>query len=380
MVMLISAHNSSTDKPLRILAVAETWYGANSDSFVRAFRRTGHSVSVIAEEWFVAAGWRSAGMRAVRRLLVPMIVREFNDALVHELNGLRPHLLFVFKGFMVTPESVNAIHDRGGVAINVWPDVSFTVHGRHVPRALPLYDWVFTTKTFGMRDMEHALGIRSASFLPPAFDAETHRPVALDAEDRSLYECDVSFVGTWSPKKDRILRSLRRINPNLNIKIWGEQWTPARSFLGDWLRHRGVTGTEYSKAICASKINIAILSEARSGSSSGDLITTRTFEIPACGGFMLHERNDEVRGYFEEGKECAMFGDVDELVVKIAYYLKHGNERRRISEAGYQRCVTSGYSVEDRVATVIHKARELRAVRPLNQNNSNIPRLFSGQE
>src|SRR5262249_34013080 len=77
--------------PLRILAVAETWHGANSYSFVRAFQRAGHSVSVVAEESFVAAGWRRTSMRIVRRLLDRAIVGEFNEALVREAQALQPH-------------------------------------------------------------------------------------------------------------------------------------------------------------------------------------------------------------------------------------------------------------------------------------------------
>jgi spore maturation protein CgeB len=350
---------------LRILAVAETWHGANSYSFVRALQRAGHSVGVVAEEWFVAAGWHSTPMRVVRRLLQGAIVREFNEALVREVRALRPHLLFVYKGFMVTPEALRETRDQGVVAINVWPDVSFAVHGPYVPRALPLYDWVFTTKTFGLRDMERALGIRAASFLPHAFDPECHRSMVLDDHDRARYACDVSFIGTWSPKKAELLAEVRRRLPQMRLKIWGAQWEKAADVLGSSLTRQPAFGAEYTKAISASRINLALLSEVRPGASSGDLITSRTFNIPGIGGFMLHERTGEVGTYFEEGKECAMFADADELVAQIAYYLEHDDERRRIAEAGHRRCLASGYSYDDRAAAVIAKAQQLRAERGL---------------
>jgi hypothetical protein len=350
---------------LRILAVAETWHGANSYSYVRAFQRAGHSVAVVAEEWFVAAGWRSTPMRAVRRLLGPAIVREFNATLVRETKALKPDLLFVFKGFMVTPEALRQARDLRAVAINVWPDVSFTAHGPQIPRALPLYDWVFTTKTFGLRDMEGMLGVRSASFLPHGFDIEVHRPMSLDERDLARYACDVSFIGTWSPKKAQLLAEVRRRLPQAHLKVWGTQWENATDLLGPVLAGHAVLGTEYAKAISASRINLGILSEVRAGASSGDLITSRTFHIPAAGGFMLHERTDEVRQYFDEGKECAMFADADELVAKISYYLGHEDDRRSVSEAGRLRCITSGYSYEHRAATVIAKAHQLRAARGL---------------
>ena len=67
----------------------------------------------------------------------------------------------------------------------------------------------------------------------------------------------------------------------------------------------------------------------RKGASSGDLITARTFHIPACGGFMLHERTAEVREFFDEGRECAMFEGAAEMVAKVGYYLDHPTSARR---------------------------------------------------
>jgi hypothetical protein len=46
---------------------------------------------------------------------------------------------------MVTPEALRAVKKRGAVATNFYPDTSILDHGTLIPRALPLYDWVFTT-------------------------------------------------------------------------------------------------------------------------------------------------------------------------------------------------------------------------------------------
>ncbi len=77
----------------------------------------------------------------------------------------------------------------------------------------------------------------------------------------------------------------------------------------------------------------------RKGASSGDLITARTFHIPACGGFMLHERTAEVRAFFKEGTDCGMFEGAEEMVEKVGYYLDHPGEREAIAEAGHLRCL-----------------------------------------
>lgn len=352
------------DEPLRILAIGEAWQGSNSYAFFRSFRRSGHSVSILTVEGYAAAGWTSTPLRLLRRLATPLAVRDFTAAIERETRWLRPHLLFVFKGHMVEPRAIRFVQKSGGVAINFWPDVSVMAHGALIPQALRVYDWVFTTKTFGVADMERQLGVKAASFIPHAFDPETHQPMRLAADDAALYNSDASFIGTWSPKKEVMLAHLARTNPGLRLRVWGAQWRNAKAaFAPGTLTDQYVLGAEYAKAICASKINIAILSEVRAGASSGDQITSRTFHIPAAGGFMLHERTEEVKEYFVEGQECAMFEGADELADKVRYYLSHETERERIALAGRQRCFTSGYSADDRARIILAKAREILATR-----------------
>ncbi len=350
-------------KPLRILAAAELWQGSNAYAYVRAFRRLGHSLRVVPPENYVPGAWHSKRLRVLRRTMEAGFIREYTRALIAEAKQLRPHIFFVFKGRYVTAEAIKAIRGLGATAINFYPDVSFMAHGKYIPRALPVYDWVFTTKTFGVTDLEKVLGVHTASFLPHSYDPETHFPVELDDEDKAAYECDVSFVGTWSPKKQNLIEEIADQLPSIRLRIWGGQWESARPSLGLNIEGRGVFGLEYSKALLASKVNLCILSEARRGASSGDLITSRTFHIPATGAFMLHERSAELVNYFGEGTECGCFETGAELVEKIVYYLERPEERKAVAAAGRHRALSSGYSVDCRATEILKKIAELRGVR-----------------
>ena len=63
-----------------------------------------------------------------------------------------------------------------------------------------------------------------------------------------------------------------------------------------------VIGDDYRKTICSSKIVLGFLRKV-----NADTQTSRTFEIPACGGFMLMERTENQQRLFEEGKEAEYF-------------------------------------------------------------------------
>ena len=281
---------------------------------------------------------------------------------------MRPHLFFVFKGRYVAPEAVREIRRLGAVAVNFYPDVSFLAHGKYLPKALPEYDWIFQTKTFGIADLARQLGVSQTSFLPPSFDPEVHFPVTLTSGERARLAADICFIGTHSPKKEHLATVIAERVPQARLRLWGSRWEESGPILTKSIEGRHILGLEYAKAIAASKINLGLLSEIRTGASSGDLITARTFQIPGIGAFMLHERTSELAQFFTEGVECACFGDETELAEKVAYYLAHDEERHRIAAAGRQRALASGYAVDNQAEQIFAKAAALsEALRRLPQ-------------
>lgn len=69
-------------------------------------------------------------------------------------------------------------------------------------------------------------------------------------------------------------------------------------------------------------------------------IKSRTFEVPACGGFLMTGVSDDDLGeYFNLGKEVVVFKNTEDLVAKSKYYLEHEDERAAIAKAGYERTV-----------------------------------------
>ena len=88
---------------------------------------------------------------------------------------------------------------------------------------------------------------------------------------------------------------------------------------------------------------------------NNDLQTTRTMEIPACGGFMLAERTAEHENLFEEGKEAEFFSHNEELYEKCLKYLNDDYLRNKVAKAGYNKCIKAGYSNFDTIKAVIER-------------------------
>ena len=343
----------------RALVVCDQWLGSNGYAGMKALRRAGWSVHVVPEWESVPVRWESGMMRAIGRVLRPLAVAEFNRRLLRQAERTGAEMLLVFKGTFVRADTLHELRARGMRLLCFYPDVSFRTHGPYLPRALPCYDWIFSTKSFGIHDLQSQLGVRQASLIRHAFDRDLHRPAALAPSDIKRFGCDISFIGTWSLKKERVLREVHARLPNLRMLIWGEQWT--RNGRGRGLetvvQGRAVEGEEYVRAIAASKINLCILSEPRTGSSAGDQITSRTFHIPACGGFMLHERTSELLEVLREPIDVACFADVDELVAQVETYVADDAQRRAIASRGRER-VQSAHSWDHRIREILDHARE----------------------
>ncbi|HWN11864.1 MAG TPA: glycosyltransferase [Pyrinomonadaceae bacterium] len=343
-----------TTRNHRILCIGETWHGSDARAAFAALRRLGNSIQVIDENNYVPTHWKTTTGRVVRKILKPLFVKELMSDSLRLIKSFQPDMLFVFKGSWVHPNLIGFCRSASIPVLNYYPDVSFLAHGPNIPKALPLYSHVFNTKAYGVDDMKAQLGVTNITFLEPGFDPELHQPVKLTDEEQALYGCDVSFIGTWSPKKEATLATLIEALPNLKLKVWGCQWEKSGSrSLANFIMGDEITGDAYTKAIRASSICLGLLSEAGKGSSSGDLITARTFQIPACGTFMMHERNPEVLRYFADGTDAAFFSTPKELIEQVQFYLAHDNERERVAANGRDRSVRDDYTIDGRMKVVL---------------------------
>jgi spore maturation protein CgeB len=68
---------------------------------------------------------------------------------------------------------------------------------------------------------------------------------------------------------------------------------------------------------------------------------------------LLADRTDEHRELFEEGTEAEYFGDEQELVDKLRFYITHAAVRERIAIKGHERCLRGKYAYIYRCAAVI---------------------------
>lgn len=101
----------------------------------------------------------------------------------------------------------------------------------------------------------------------------------------------------------------------------------------------------------------------------------RVFEATGSGVFLLTEYFENLKQYFEPGKEIETFRDEKELIDKIDYYLAHPEEREAIARRGQERCLRD-YSMENRAGAfdeIIRKHLALKSAPPHTPEVSQSP-------
>jgi spore maturation protein CgeB len=203
--------------------------------------------------------------------------------------------------------------------------------------ALPYYDWFITTKTQSLGDFA-SLGCSNVVVVGNGFDPEAFRPVSVSANDVERLGGDVGFIGSHESARAHAVLDLARAG--LRVRVWGDGWRAlTNSHANLRIENRALDFDDLSKACSAFKINLGFLRKLNQ-----DQQTTRSVEIPACGGFMLAERTPEHLALFEEGREAEFFATSEELLGKCRRYLEDDPSRTAIARRGHERCLSSGYS------------------------------------
>ncbi len=205
-------------------------------------------------------------------------------------------------------------------------------------KCLPLYDYIVTNKSYIIEGLKE-LGARRVLFVNNSYEESFHYPRELSAQDIQELGGEVGFVGAWEQERCESICYLA--DHGIKVRVFGVgKWANYKEYSPNLLiEDRLLKGENYCKSLQAFKISLCFLRKM-----NYDQQTTRSVEIPACGGFMLAERTTEHLVMFEDGKEACFFSSNAELLDKCRYYLEHEEERRKIAGHGRNACVNKDYT------------------------------------
>jgi spore maturation protein CgeB len=167
------------------------------------------------------------------------------------------------------------------------------------------------------------------------------QPPEVTSEQLERFGADVSFVGRYFACRDEFFEQFGR-----RVRIWGDQWSE-QSKLSYGNEIIPIDPAEKPTVFACSKINLHL----RAGHQQINAFSTRVFEIPLCGGFVLAEWSLDLENCFEIGHEIAVFKTPDECRELTDYYLQHEDERHAMTGRLRNR-IMKDYTLTEAVANV----------------------------
>jgi spore maturation protein CgeB len=275
-----------------------------------------------------ALGLAEKALHKVKGLLIREPERLIERGLCRKIDEVSPEIILVVLGSQLSPKTMAVIRKRTTARIVCWCQDHMTTLGRQFLVASG-YDAVFLKDRYLLDLFSRMIRTSKFYYLPEACNPRMHRPLELSEKDGDVYGCDVMIAGTLHYYRQEILLQLLQQSAGINLKIWGSR--------PDWLqdrlpgRHMGrlVHGDEKVRAVLSAKICLNTLHYGEVNS-----LNCRAFEIAGCGGFQLVTRVSTLAEHFEPDSEVVTFGSVDELIEKVAYYLRHPAAASAIAERG----------------------------------------------
>ena len=345
---------------LSILVVGQTFPESRTAQRIAAMRALGCKVTAIS---ITPSGTNyetrpSVAERIRYRLRIPGDPAAVNTK-ISRANLEACDILWIEAAPMIRRATLERVRLKNPRIAVIWYGEDDMMNPRHRSRwleaAMPRFDIWLTTKSFNARREElPSFGIKRVVFVNNTCDPELHRPVGLSSEDRINHESAISFIGTY--EEPRALSLVLLAQKGFQVRIWGNGWDRLSGRHPNLrIEGRPAYNDEFAKVVAASSVNLCFLRKA-----NRDLQTCRSMEIPACGGFMAHEANEEIQEIFRPGKEAVYWEDNEGLIDLCNHWLTKDNERKSMGEAARKRLLELDLTHQALVRKAIESIDEFR--------------------
>ncbi len=345
---------------MKILYVSDLAEYDSARYRVLALRREGHEVTTVNT---LEYGQRQPLLRKLEfRLAAGPEVHRLNSDILRLARQEQAEVVWADKVLWMKIATLQELRRMGVVTVSYMIDNFFGPRRdpgwRLYAKAIPHYDLHCTQRDRNLQDYR-AAGAKDVMKVQTAYESTVHFPAVPPYTDAQRNR-GVSFIGTPYDQRAATLERLR--NEGLPMVVSGGKRHWARALDGAALqqlyREGELTGSQYRDAIWRSRINLSFLTH-----SNQDEFAHKSFEIAACGGFLLAERSKGHLDRFREGEEAVFFSDYEELAAKIRHYLPDEAARHRIALAGQQRAWSSGYDNDTQVRRIVDHLRPMLAQR-----------------
>lgn len=323
---------------LSILYIGPLNIGGTCYNRLQALLYCGYSIVPINTGYSICNSFLLNFLIRVFRFLFNQIYISFlNKKIIKIISTNYFDVIWVDKGLHITPDTLLYIKLKlpSIKLLSYSPDDMFNPNNSNANyfNSIPLYDLHVTTKSYNFIELKNA-GAKNVLFCNNSFSPFFHKSYSLS---NSIKKNKVGFIGSYELERYNSLLFLA--TNGIRINIFGDwpknKYKPHPNLI---IKNKILINKDYASEISNNLINICFLRKV-----NRDLQTTRSIEIPACGGFMLAEKTDEHISLFKCGIEAEYFISNEDLLKKCEYYLANPDKANLIAKAGYEKCHNNNY-------------------------------------
>lgn len=228
----------------------------------------------------------------------------------------------------------------------VWPDTPLNMQ-EHNYAISQLVDITATYSKSTINVFEQ-LRFKNIHWVPLAGDNLTHYKPVIENND---FKCDISFVGRWDIKRERVLKIISNNFRNVNIDIHGPLWKKkvTDKILKNNIKGNGFYGEALAVSFNRSRININQIDDTNFPAAN-----MRFFEIPTAGGLELTSSCPEMENEFLHKKHLLYYKNENEMLENIQWILDHPEESTEIRKNG-QQLLLSNHTYIHRLEMILKK-------------------------
>lgn len=282
--------------------------------------------------------------KGLRRIKNRLVIESINNKLLREVNRYGPDYIFIINGEVLLEKTIEELNKRSIVVLWLIDGI------RNVNILNNVLDKIKHVFVFEPADLNK---IHGSKYLPQCADSALYKKLKIEKK------YDVGFVGAGHEKRLGMLNEVAHfcLEEGYTFSVSGQYKSFFKKPASERKKYiylekcidanRKLTPDETNELFNATRINLNIHHEQ---SEFG--LNPRVFEIMASENFQLIDNQSELYSFFEEGISMATYKNMDDLKMKIRYYLTNEKERNTIAINGHE-LVIKNHLYRHRMRTVL---------------------------
>jgi hypothetical protein len=315
--------------------------GFDDYGFTSAFEERGFEVVNFDDRCFIDYEVTGLFHKISRKIFRNQAIKNLNINLIKYIKLFKPSIFFVFKGAWIDPDVIEYANRSGCRSILLYPDLAPGIHGTRYLNSIKLFNTFFHTKPNLHNYFVNTIR-RDCQFVYPLFDS---KHVSLPLPE--LVESHIGLVANHSPSKQNLVKIVSANSP-VPVVVIGHGW-PNKA-LTNVIRKGPLFGPavrEFQRNVIFS---LGALTEALPGFVEGDVITSRSIQVPAYGGLLIHQYNKWAHELYNDRR--LLFDNIKELIDIIDQCITDKKFRFQLATIQHNAVLSRAKSIQEFVEDI----------------------------